>query len=282
MNDQEYLYLKKKVLNLTNINLDGYKSQQMRRRLDMFVTRAQAKNVVDYCYMLKQDQEMLKELRTFLTINVSEFFRDLSPFEQLKTLILPQLLKNSPILNIWSAGCSHGAEPYSIAMILEDMSHYHNHRILATDIDGEVLKQAKTGGPYSPAEVKNISSILLRRYFINSDGYYMLTDKMKKMMEFKQHNLLCDKFEKDFDLIICRNVTISFTDKAKRELNERFCHSLKDGGVLFIGGTEFMIEGNTLGFKRLGASFYQKPVTSSPRLTGEKSARTCQRIKKGV
>lgn len=272
MNDQEYLYLKRKVLNLTNINLDGYKSQQMRRRLDMFVTRTQTKNVVDYCHMLKQDQEMLRKLQNFLTINVSEFFRDLSPFEQLKTLILPQLLKNVPILNIWSAGCSHGAEAYSIAMTVEDISHYHNHRILATDIDEEILKRAKAGGPYNSAEVKNIPSILLRKYLTCSNGDYMIADRMRRRVEFKQHDLLYNKFEKGFDLIVCRNVTIYFTDEAKRELNERFYHSLKDGGVLFIGGTEVMLEGNTVGFKRLGSSFYQKPVTSSPRLTGEKAA----------
>ncbi len=239
----------------------------MRRRLNMFFTHTRAKNVVEYGHMLEQNQNMLEELRNFLTINVSEFFRDSSPFEQLQTLILPQLLKNTPRLNIWSAGCSHGAEPYTIAMILEQISPYHNHRILATDIDEGVLKQAKAGGPYSPAEVKGVSSIFLRRYFTSSNGGYMVIDKIRRRVEFRRQNLLCDEFEQSFDLVICRNVTIYFTDEAKRELNRRFYHSLKDGGVLFIGGTEVMLDVVSIGFKGLKASFYQKPAPITSRGT---------------
>ena len=272
LNDQEYLYLKRTVLKLTNINLDSYKSRQMRRRLDMFITRTPARNIVDYGHILEQDKEMLKEFRNFLTINVSEFFRDLSPFEQLRTVILPQLLKNTPRLNIWSAGCSHGAEPYSIAMILEDIPHCHSYRILATDIDEEVLKRAKTGGPYNPAEVKSIPLTFRRKHFASSNGDYMISDRIRRKVEFKQQNLLQDKFEQGFDLLVCRNVTIYFTDEAKKELNQKFYHSLKEEGVLFIGGTEVMSLDNTISFKRLGPSFYQKPTASVPRVTGERAA----------
>ncbi len=267
MDDQEYLYLKRKLLKLTNIDLDSYKSQQMRRRLNMFFAHTGAKNVVDYGNMLEQNQDILEKLRNFLTINVSEFFRDSSPFEQLQTLILPQLLKNTPRLNIWSAGCSHGEEPYSIAMILENVSPYHNHRILATDIDEGALKQARVGGPYSPAEVKNAPSTLLRRYFTSSNEGYMVKDKIRQRVEFRQQNLLCDEFEQGFDLIICRNVTIYFTEETKRELNKKFYHSLKDGGVLFIGGTEVMLDVVSVGFKGLGTSFYQKPAPGTSRET---------------
>ena len=265
MNDQDYLYLKRKVLALSNIDLDSYKSQQMRRRLDAFFAHTGAKNVVDYGHMLEQNQNILDELLEFLTINVSEFFRDLAPFEQLRTLILPKLLKNTPRLNVWSAGCSHGEEPYSVAMILESVSPYHNHRILATDIDEGALRQAKAGGPYSPEQVKNISPVFLRRYFTSSNGGYRIADKIGRRVEFRQQNLLCDEFEQGFDLIICRNVTIYFTDEAKRELNQKFYHSLKDGGVLFIGGTEVMLDVVDIGFKGLATSFYRKlahPFTS--------------------
>lgn len=260
MNDREYLYLTRKVLELTSINLDNYKSQQMRRRLNTFVSHTQAKNVVEYARMIKQDQNMLKKFRDFLTINVSEFFRDPSPFEKLRTLALPQLLKNTSRLNIWSAGCSHGAEPYSIAMILEDISFRHDHKILATDIDESILDRARAGGPYSPEELKNVPRILLRKYFATADDGYMIIDKIKQMVEFRRQNLLCDSFEQGFDLIVCRNVTIYFTDEAKRELNHRFYRSLKDGGVLFIGGTEVMLDFSDIGFERLGTCFYQKPI----------------------
>lgn len=264
MTDQEFQYLKKKILKLTNIDLEHYKSQQMRRRLDMFVSHSGAKDTVDYCHLLEKETEKLKALQTFLTINVSEFFRDWSPFEQLKISVLPLLLKNSPRLNIWSAGCSHGAEPYSIAMILESISPGVAHRILGTDIDEGALKQARTGGPYHPAEVKNVPPNYLRRYFTSSNGNYAISDKIKQTIEFKQHNLLRDQFEKDFDLIICRNVTIYFTDETKKKLNQKFYQSLKNGGVLLIGATEVIFDITSIGFKGLKTSFYQKPVTGTP------------------
>lgn len=262
MDDKEYLYLKKKILQIININLDSYKSQQMRRRLNTFVASKPAKNIVEYGRMLEQNQDMLNELRNFLTINVSEFFRDSSPFKQLSTVIIPQLLKHTPRLNIWSAGCSHGAEPYTIAIILDEISPYHHHRILGTDIDEGTLKRAKAGGPYNSSEVKNVPQSWLRKYFTCSNGDYMVIDKIRQRVEFKQQNLLEDEFEKGFDLLICRNVTIYFTEEAKRALNQKFYHSLIDGGVLFIGGTETMLDIACIGLKSLGTAFYRKPAAT--------------------
>jgi chemotaxis protein methyltransferase CheR len=262
LTEQEYTYLKRKVLKLTNINLDNYKSQQMRRRLDGFFAHIQAKTVVDYCHILERDPDMLEELRNFLTINVSEFFRDMTPFEQLRKIILPKLLKNTHRLNIWSAGCSHGQEPYSIAIILENIFPFHSHRILATDIDMDALRQARAGGPYSADDVKSVPPTLIRKYFSHSHGDYRVVDRIRHRVEFRQQNLLCDNFEKGFDLIICRNVTIYFTEEAKKELNKKFYQALKDGGVLFIGGTEVMLDVTSVGFKGLLASFYQKPEST--------------------
>jgi len=263
MNDREYLYLKRKILSLTSIDIGNYKSHQMRRRLDMFVSRTQASNIVSYCRMLERDEDLRKRLQNFLTINVSEFFRDFSQFEQLRTYILPALLRNKPSLNIWSAGCSYGAEPYSIAIVLEELSPHRRHRILATDIDEGSLIRARAGGPYNSTDTKNVSNRLLRKYFTGSHGEYRIVDSLKQRVAFKQHNLLCDEFESGFDLVVCRNVTIYFTNEAKDELNRRFYRSLKDGGVLFIGGTEIMLGTNNMGFRKIGTSFYQKSPTST-------------------
>ena len=104
---------------------------------------------------------MLGELQDFLTINVSSFFRDEKQFQRLQSVILPELLQNNRRLNIWSAGCSNGAEPYSIAIILTELSDRHDHRILATDIDDTILERAKSGGPYKAADVKNVPPGLL-------------------------------------------------------------------------------------------------------------------------
>ena len=273
MNDGEFLYLKRKILELTNIDINGYKDVQMRRRLNMFVSRTQTRNVVSYCHMLEQDMDMLKQLQDFLTINVSQFFRDFPQFEQLRIYILPELLRNRPSLNVWSAGCSGGAEPYSIAILLEEISPCSSHRILATDIDERSLTRASAGGPYSSDDVKNIPAHLLNKYFVMSDGGYRIIDRLKQKMQFRQHNLLCDKFERGLDLLVCRNVTIYFTDEVKSDLNRKFYHSLKDGGILFIGATEIMPADGAIDFTRKGICFYQKATTkSSARVLGRTPA----------
>jgi chemotaxis protein methyltransferase CheR len=272
MNDQEYLYLKKKILKMSNINLDAYKDQQMRRRLDMYVSHRQTRSVVEYCQTLESRPDTLADLKHYLTINVTEFFRDHDSFEYLRTTVLPQLIKGRSQLNIWSAGCSHGEEPYSLAIMLDNLAPFLQHRILATDLDEEVLCSARAGGPYSHEALKNVSPSLLQKYFTVCPKGYLVSSRIRHKVEFKQHNLISGSFETGFDLILCRNVTIYFTEGVKNELNRKFYCSLKDGGVLFIGGTEVMLDANSVGFLALKPSFYQKPGLVTSRRAGVKEA----------
>lgn len=258
MNDHEYTYLKARILKLTRIDLDNYKTQQMRRRLDGLLARSSVPGVIPYCKLLEQDEGALGKLRDFLTINVSEFYRDAVQFDLLRSKIIPELLRQSANLNIWSAGCSMGAEPYSIAMMLERLSPRGKHRILATDLDENILAKARVGGPYSAADVKNVERKLLEKHFDASKEGYWAREDLKRRVEFRSHNLLNGPFEQGFDLIICRNVVIYFSDEAKDKLNRGFYRSLKDHGVLFIGGTETLLDAQGLGFERMCTSYYQK------------------------
>ena len=260
MNDQEYTYLQNTIRRLTNIDLGSYKSQQMRRRLEGFIVRSSPGGVALFCKMLERDAEVLRRLKDFLTINVSEFFRDFSQFNLLRTQILPQLLRRSSSLNIWSAGCSIGAEAYSIAITLKEIAPGRDHRILATDLDTQILTKAVAGGPYSHNEVANVDKIRLRRHFVPGDGGYMVSEEIKNIVEFRQQNLLVGNFEQSFNLILCRNVMIYFSDEAKSQLHERFFRSLKEDGILFLGGTEGLADANRLGLTRLHSSIYQKSV----------------------
>jgi len=260
VNDQEYVYFKRKILALLSIDLDGYKSQQMRRRLDAFVD-SQGKGVIAYCQTLEQDPVSMGKLRDFLTINVTEFFRDQEQYHVLKTVILPELLQQNRKLNIWSAGCSRGAEAYSIAMILKELTPGQTHRILATDIDDRVLALAKAGGPYSPSEVNNVAKHFLHKHFTKSGEGYIVAQDIRSCVEFRRHNLLSHPFEPGFDLIVCRNVTIYFSDDAKRKLFPSFSHSLKDRGILFIGASETLLAAPGLRFEWVGKCFYRKPAT---------------------
>ena len=257
MNDQEYCYLKRKVLTLTGIDLDCYKNQQMSRCLESLVF-SNSCSVIQYCEKLQDDGEVLRRLRDFLTINVSEFFQDTQQFVLLKDTLLPALLEKNHKLNIWSAGCSQGAEPYSVAIILDEISPGRSHRILATDIDEGVMSRAKNGGPYSSNDVRNVAKLRLQKYFTESPTGYYVKDAIKNKVEFKHLNLLSDHFESGFDLIICRNVIIYFTEKAKAKLIDNFYRSLKDTGALFLGGSETLAVAPGRGLERLGGCFYQK------------------------
>ncbi len=258
MRDLEYSYLKSRIKNLTGIDLDNYRERQMRRRLTSFISRTSAPSVTAYCRMVEMDKAMLDELRSFLTIKVSEFFRDPLPFEQLRTEVLPQLLMDRMHLNIWSTGCSVGGEPYSIAIILDKLTPFAKHRILASDIDEISLERAKAGGPYRSTELRNVPTQFLREYFDIRGDCYQVNDKIRRRVEFRRHDLLRQPFERGFDLIVCRNVTIYFTEEAKWRLNQQFYQSLSPGGVLFVGGTEAIARARELGLVTRGHCFYQK------------------------
>ena len=265
MNDADYSYLKKTILTLLDVNLDYYKDQQMRRRLEGFMSRARAAGVVPYCKLLRASRESLHQLQDFLTINVSEFFRDAEPFRQLRTEILPKLLLHSPRLSILSAGCSHGAEPYSLAIILADLSPGQRHRIVATDIDERILNRARAGGPYTTADVKGVSKALLLKYFSQTDDGYWVNEQIKRSVTFKRHNLHSDPLETGFDLVICRNVVIYFEEEAKRRLYEKLRRALKSNGVLFIGGTETLLEAESLGLERISNCFFRNGAARTAR-----------------
>lgn len=219
---------------------------------------------------MERDQTALTKLKNFLTINVTEFFRDAEQFNILKTKVMPGLLNHRPHLSVWSAGCSHGGEPYSVAITLKEITNHARHRIVATDIDEQMVEKAKKGGPYSAADLTNVAYKLVLKYFRKEpDGYYVI-DEIKRMIDFKRQDLLKGRFESGFDLIMCRNVVIYFSDEAKRMLYSGFYDALNAEGILFIGATETLLEAKEMGLERVHNCFYQKkrekrmrPVLSS-------------------
>lgn len=263
MNDREYAYLSRKIRELLDIDLDAYKTAQMRRRLDSFIQKRGVENAFMFSKKLEHDPELLAALRDMMTINVSEFFRDAEQFSYLASTVLPELLRQRERLNVWTAACSNGQEPYSIAMLLEQQAPGRGHRIFATDFDREVLKRAKAGGPYQASDLRNVSAMQKRSFFTQTDDGPMVVDAIRRKVVFKEHNLLADSFDGGFDLIVCRNVMIYFSNEAKERLFHQFHQSLKPSGVLFVGATESLIGSEQYNFSRLYANFYRKAETSA-------------------
>src|SRR5690606_26429393 len=138
-----------------------------------------------------------------------------------------ELLQKTSRLKCWSAACSTGEEPYTLAMILAEQG-VSGPEIIATDLDENVLSKAQIG-LYAERSIRDVPKPYLNKYFTVSGQNYQITDKLKSMVKFRKGNLLLDSFDKHYDLIVCRNVMIYFTEQAKHDLYMRFAESLKPG-----------------------------------------------------
>lgn len=254
----DYEGFKSQVFNLTKIDLNAYKERQMKRRIDALIAKNKFKGYEDYVAAIKINKDMLEEFVNYLTINVSEFYRNPEQWKVLENEILPGLLKNGKSLKIWSAACSTGDEPYSLAMILSKYVPLSAINILATDIDKQVLEKARLG-LYSEKSFAGLPKEYIGKYFTKvSDSAYQISNDIKKCVQFKQHNLLKDSYPTGYDLILCRNVLIYFTEEAKEDIYRKFNASLRSGGVLFVGSTEQIIKYRELNYESKRSFFYVK------------------------
>jgi chemotaxis protein methyltransferase CheR len=239
-----------------NINLNAYKPEQLNRRIGSLMSRIGVNSLEDYKRLLLSDNEERQRFLDFITINVTEFFRNPELFKELEKTLKEYVSTNNR-LKIWSAACSIGCEPYSIAMMLSEINPGGRNNIIATDIDNTILTKAKLG-QYVQAEMKNINEDYKRKYFKEVKDKYVIEDKIKSMITFKKHDLILDNYDKDFDLIICRNVIIYFKNDVKKEIFEKFSNSLKVGGLLFVGATESIYNYKDYGLEKVSTFIYKR------------------------
>ncbi len=256
----DYEYFKKAVFDLTKIDLNAYKEKQMKRRIDTLISKNKIVGYEKYIDLLKKDKDKFEEFVNYLTINVSEFYRNVDQWQLLDKEIIPELISRfGKNLKIWSAACSTGDEPYSLVMALSKHVPLNQIRIYATDLDKQVIEKAKLG-LYAEKSVIGVPADLKKKFFTKIGPSYQISDEVKSRVEFKEHNLLKDTYLTDFHMIVCRNVLIYFTEEAKDEVFRKFQKSLKPGGYLFIGSTEQIINHKDVGFDRKNSFFYQRPM----------------------
>lgn len=256
--DSGYAFLQRKVKQHTGIDLTMYKDRQMVRRLNGYLQRHNLASFYALGRLIEQDSEALQDLRDFLTINVTEFFRNPGSFESLKRQVLPELAQTASPLRIWSAGTSNGAEAYSLAILLAELGLGSPHRILATDIDHGALEQARAG-VYGPMHMKEVSEARRRTFFdAVGDDLWRVRPEIAARVIFRQHDLLHDPYPKPTHLILCRNVVIYFTDEAKERIYLGFARSLVPGGYLLVGGTESILRPARFGLETAGPFLYRR------------------------
>lgn len=253
----DYEAFKSQILTLTKIDLNAYKEGQMKRRIDTLIQKQNCHSYSEYVNLIKSNRSLFEEFVNYLTINVSEFWRNPEQWTILEQKVVPQLVK-SPMMKIWSAACSTGDEPYSLVMLLSKYMPLSRIHITATDIDKQVLAKAKSG-LYNDKSIKGLPDEFKKKYIENlSNNTVQIKDEIMKCVDFKEHNLLRDPYPNACDLIVCRNVLIYFTEEAKDEIYHKFYNSLKPGGILFLGSTEQIIQPRKYGFGSISSFFYIK------------------------
>lgn len=257
MEDKDFLHFIASVKKMTGIDLALYKEAQMKRRLTSLRQKRGYDTFAHYFEAIAKDRELFYEFLDRMTINVSEFFRNPGRWEVLENKILPRLQQESRRLKCWSAACSTGEEPYTLTLLLLKKQYMKDSSILASDIDEGAIAKAKQG-VYTDRSLQDCPNDLLAKYFIKDSLSYRISDEVKRHVTFKKHNLLADTFDTGFDLIICRNVMIYFTEEAKHELYQKFSRALRPGGVLFVGSTEQIFQPQQYQFAAEDTFFYRK------------------------
>ncbi len=266
--DKEFNFIRELVREYTGICLADIKKDMVYSRLSKRIRELRLSNFKDYCELVVAEES--DELRNFvnaITTNLTSFFREAHHFEFLANTALPVVMtKRSERrrLRIWSAGCSTGEEPYSIAMtIREAIPHVDDWdiKILATDLDTNVLNTAKQG-LYNLDRIKGLSEQRLKRWFKKGKGEnagnVKVIEDLKEMITFRSLNLMTDwPMRGPFDIIFCRNVVIYFDKPTQRRLFQRYAEMLDKEGYLFIGHSESLFKVSD-DFELIGHTTYTK------------------------
>lgn len=233
-------------------DFSGNRSSMVQRRITKRISAVQANDLEDYLnYILKNPPE-LDDLINALTINVSNFFRNSIVFEhlanRLSDILLEKRRAGDNTIRIWSAGCATGEEPYSIAIIMNELIQNESVKpdvyIFATDIDREALRKGKEG-IYSIEDVSNVKLKLVNKYFSVGKNTYTINKQIKDMVSFSHFDLLhkrssspAESIFGDFDIILCRNVLIYFNFDFQEIILHKLYRSLSNGGYLILGEAE--------------------------------------------
>lgn len=256
--DNDYEGFIKKIYKLTGIDLAQYKEKQMRRRIDTLIMKKKAGGYEGFVSLISKDKEAYDEFVSYLTINVSEFYRNPEQWEYMDKTVIPNLIsKFGKNLKIWSAACSTGDEPYSLVMALSRHIPLNQIRIDATDIDKEIIAKAKLG-LYNAKSIAGVPDDFKKKYFDMVGSSYKIKDEIKSRVTFRQHNLLTTDYPSGYHMIVCRNVLIYFTEEAKEEVYRKFNKALAPSGALFIGSTEQIVDYKSAGYVRTNSFFYEK------------------------
>ncbi|NOY62521.1 MAG: protein-glutamate O-methyltransferase CheR [Gammaproteobacteria bacterium] len=266
--DRDFNVIRQLVMARTGISLSEAKRDMVYSRLSRRLRQLDISTFKDYCALVSTDEsEEHGHFVNAITTNLTAFFREEHHFHYLKDTLLPELMANKSAtrqIRIWSAGCSTGEEPYSLAMVLKEnlpQAAGWDVKILASDLDTNVLAKAAEG-VYDEERVSGISAQRLKRWFKRGkgsrQGKVRVSSELRDMICFRQINLMEEwPLRGPFDFMFCRNVVIYFDKPTQRVLFNRYADLLADDARLFVGHSESLYK-VTDRFELIGNTIYQK------------------------
>lgn len=250
INDSEFNLFKNFIYEKSGIFFSDINRAILENRLFEVMLKNQYKSIIDYYKKLQDDPEEVRQFLDLITTNLTKFFRNMAQFEALEKFVIPELAKRnetSRTIRIWSAGCSSGEEPYSIAAVVAyvlTLREGWDIKIIASDISLKSLMIAKEGY-YKKDRIDDIPPHLFSVAFEDFGDAIKVKDEIKKLITFDYHNLKNEFGYKDFDIIFCRNVIIYFDQDAQKDVINKFYRLLKPYGYLFLGHSESLFGMNT-------------------------------------
>ncbi len=243
LTDSQFEKFRKLIYDSSGITFSETNRSILDSRLKERLREKQMENLEDYYNLITTDSEEFKVFLDSITTNLTRFFRNQPHFDALINYVVPHLIEKKKKLmetkiHIWSAGCSTGEEPYTIAMLLKDkLPAPYTFEITASDIS---LKSLMVGqqGFYSDSRISGIPQNYLATFFTKADGGYQVKPELMKTIKFDYHNLRYDMGARNFDVVFCRNVLIYFDEAAQKATIDRFYNSMSKDSYLFIGHSE--------------------------------------------
>jgi chemotaxis protein methyltransferase CheR len=252
------------VRRVCGIDLGQYKRAQMERRVRTFVERQGAADLAVYLQRIITDEHELEAFLDRVTINVSQLWRNPDQWTRLERTVLPALMAERRALKAWSAGCSYGAEAYTLAALSRHVAHAAHAggariEITGTDVDKRIVERARQG-VFTAEDARDAPSALLQRFFEPAaDGAWTARNEIRPLVRFEVADLLRIPPRREaYDLVLCRNTVIYFTDDVRDALHAKLVASLRPGGYLVIGSTERVVNPAGLGLVPAHPFAYRK------------------------
>lgn len=248
----DFTKLKDFIFEHCGIKITDVKKVMLEARLQKRLRTLNLESFSQYCnYLFSSDgiEQELPHMINQVTTNKTDFFREPSHFSYLTTKVLPELFRSNRHIAIWSAGCSTGEEPYTLAMVMmesEAVREGLDFSILATDISTKVLEKAKLG-IYEQERIAVIDPALQHKYLLRSKdktkSLYRIVPQLRRKVQFRQLNFMESDFgfREKMDIIFCRNVIIYFDKPTQERLLNRFCGHLSPNGYIFMGHSETLL-----------------------------------------